>query len=97
MGYVLYETIYPLCKKEKFREMTLLDYTRRYNREEYEKIRPTLKSRDDHLKAMANAKIVLPTAEEIKKNIGDTFAKVFNSQPPKPKTFYAPVTTDSSK
>lgn len=64
-------------KHEKFREMTLLDYTRRYNREEYDKIRPNLNAKKAY--EMQTPVIILPTAADIKKSINDKFANLFQS------------------
>lgn len=38
--YLLHEGIYPLLRHEKHRHQTLLEYSRRYNREEYDLIKP---------------------------------------------------------
>lgn len=42
MIIVIYEIVYPLYMKREWREKTLIEYTRRYNREEYDRIRPDL-------------------------------------------------------
>ena len=39
---VLHEVIQPLMLEEDWRALTLLEYFRRYNREEYEKLKPKL-------------------------------------------------------
>jgi hypothetical protein len=38
--YVLYEVFQPLLKFEKYNEATRLEYYRRYNREEYLRMKP---------------------------------------------------------
>jgi hypothetical protein len=38
--YVLYEVLQPLFNRQKYRQQTYLEYVRRYNREEYERIKP---------------------------------------------------------
>lgn len=42
MFYVGYETLYPLVNHEELQHRTWLEYTRRYNREEYERLKPKL-------------------------------------------------------
>jgi hypothetical protein len=73
--YVFYESLYPLIKHEDWRERTLIEYTRRYNREEYDKIRPDLARRQAEAKARANAKIILPSVGNIRKTINGIINK----------------------
>ena len=40
LSVVLYEVIQPLMNDETWRGLTLLEYYRRYNREEYDKLKP---------------------------------------------------------
>ncbi|TNV84749.1 hypothetical protein FGO68_gene4038 [Halteria grandinella] len=70
---VLYELLYPLYMRREWREKTLIEYTKRYNREEYDKIRPDLKRRE----IVKNPVYVLPTMGDIRKSIGAKFNGMF--------------------
>lgn len=72
---VIYELVYPLYMKKEWREKTLIEYTSRYNREEYDRIRPDLTRR-----AAAKTPVyVMPSAADIRKSIGATFGAMFKA------------------
>ena len=96
--YAVYEGLHPILKKEKFKEKTFLDYSKRYNREDYDRIMPILRAKEAALREIYGSAPVarngktsktfkndpdMQQSDDIRKSIGNKLVNMFNKSPPK--------------